>query len=182
MKSITYSPSWGQFKRECFRSHNVQDPKWTVKFSIQLPCWSPGFEVLSIKHDQIAWLVCRCGFGFLILVLPHYFAGFIKSLATELMNAGHQLNMVLRSRIMRGFCSWLVCSRVIAIVRTEWCHFDCGMERIVEGIFCHWQHFFPIILLVIAVISTIAFQCLVYSFCLSIGLGIKGWWHFGFHI
>jgi len=145
-----------------------------MKFSVQLPCWSPGFEVLPIEHNQIAWLVYWCRFGSPIMVLLHYFAGFLKSLATELMNTCHQLNVVLGSRISRGFCSWPVCSKVIAIICKEWCHPDRGMERVIVGILCHKQHLLPIILFVIAVIPEIAFQSLVYSFRLSIGLGVKG--------
>jgi len=145
-----------------------------VKFSIQLLCWSSSFDVLSIEHNQIAWLIYWCRFGFHIMVLPLSLTGILKSLLTELIKTCHPLNIVMRRRISRGFYSWPACSKVIAIVRKEWCHFNCGMERVVIGKLCHWQHFFQIILFVIAVISKIAFQCLVCFFCLSIGLGMKG--------
>ena len=124
-----------------------------MEFNVQLSGWPPGFEVPSIEHNQIAWLVNWHRFGFLIVVFPHCFAGLFESLTTKLMNTCHPLNVVLRSGIPRGFGSWLVCSRLIAKICKEWCHFNCGMEGIVIGIFCHWQHFSPIILFVIAAVS-----------------------------
>jgi len=145
-----------------------------MEFSIQLSCWPSGLEVPSMKHDQIAWLLYWRRFGFLVIVFPHCFAGPFESLMTQLMQTCHLLNVVVGSGIPRVFCSWPVCSRVLTIFCKAWCHLECGMEGVVIGIFCHWQHFFPIILFVIAIISEITLQCLVDSFCLSIGLGMKG--------
>jgi len=145
-----------------------------MALSVQLSCWSSGFEILSIEHNQIAQLLYRCKFGFLIIVLPHRFTGFLESLATELMDTCHPLNVVLRGRIPQGFCNWPVCSRVVAIICKEWCHLDCGMERVVVGILCHCQHFFPIILFIIAVVSEITLYRLVHSIRLSFSLWMKG--------
>ena len=145
-----------------------------MEFGIQFSCWSPGLEVFPIKHNHIAWFVCLCRFRFLIIVLSHCFTGFFKSLTTELIYTCHPLNVVLRIRITQRLCSWPICSRVIAIVCKALCHLDHGLEGIIVSVLCHWQHVFPILLFIIAVVSEVTFQCFVYSLRLSISLWMKG--------
>ena len=156
------------------------DPKyfeWAVQFCVQFSAGSFCLNVSSVQHYSIPFLQPRSFSPGSVPIFRHSILRSFQPFSCFIMYRGYPARIEVRPRISRYCFRWPVCARVVSVIGIEGAEVRGRVRGVVVRELGKWKKFRPIVLLVVAILSEVGFQHLVYVLCLSVGLEVEGCRH-----
>lgn len=167
---------WWKFQFECGGAGLFQDLEWTDTLVIQFLLWPWKAKVRGIEPDAISNLVIASDALSLVVLLLHSSCRFVECFLGLLVDYCHGFSKLVGGGVAKGRGSRRIWedSRITTIEYHKGTFPSRAMDAVVMCEFSEREPVAPVSLSVVDEDAEILLHFLIDSFCLSVGLRVKG--------